>query len=130
MKPGNRFEKRPREAKVPNDMVLIPTTAGMRCRLADEKRKRLRIEEPFLIPSRGLFILSTYVEERHFGISLIDRTQGLSFKKARKESFGLIELKQVTKRYGKGTKTTEALSGLNLSIKKGEIFGVIGHSGA
>ena len=42
----------------------------------------------------------------------------------------MIELKQVTKRYGKGAKTTEALSGLNLSIKKGEIFGVIGHSGA
>ncbi|UYO06950.1 methionine ABC transporter ATP-binding protein [Paenibacillus sp. PSB04] len=42
----------------------------------------------------------------------------------------MIELKQLTKRYGQGAKATEALSGLNLSIHKGEIFGVIGHSGA
>jgi D-methionine transport system ATP-binding protein len=42
----------------------------------------------------------------------------------------LIELKDLTKVYGKGSKAATALSGLNLSIKKGEIFGVIGHSGA
>ncbi|MFF2911075.1 methionine ABC transporter ATP-binding protein [Paenibacillus sp. NPDC057934] len=42
----------------------------------------------------------------------------------------MIELKSLTKVYGKGSKTATALSGLNLSIKKGEIFGVIGHSGA
>lgn len=42
----------------------------------------------------------------------------------------MIELKQVTKKYGKGAKTTEALSSLDLSVRKGEIFGVIGHSGA
>ncbi|MED5016668.1 methionine ABC transporter ATP-binding protein [Paenibacillus chibensis] len=42
----------------------------------------------------------------------------------------MIELKQVTKKYGKGVKTTEALSGLDLTVRKGEIFGVIGHSGA
>lgn len=42
----------------------------------------------------------------------------------------MIELKQLTKNYGKGAHTTTALSGLNLSVKKGEIFGVIGHSGA
>ncbi|KWX77518.1 methionine ABC transporter ATP-binding protein [Paenibacillus riograndensis] len=42
----------------------------------------------------------------------------------------MIELKGLTKVYGKGSKAAVALSGLNLSIKKGEIFGVIGHSGA
>ncbi|WP_042197803.1 methionine ABC transporter ATP-binding protein [Paenibacillus camerounensis] len=42
----------------------------------------------------------------------------------------MIELKELTKVYGKGSKAAIALSGLNLSIKKGEIFGVIGHSGA
>lgn len=42
----------------------------------------------------------------------------------------MIELKELTKVYGKGSKAATALSGLNLSIKKGEIFGVIGHSGA
>lgn len=42
----------------------------------------------------------------------------------------LIELKGLTKTYGKGAKSTTALSELNLSIQKGEIYGVIGHSGA
>ncbi|NMO95624.1 methionine ABC transporter ATP-binding protein [Paenibacillus lemnae] len=42
----------------------------------------------------------------------------------------MIELKQLTKQYGKPGRLTTALSGLDLSIQKGEIFGVIGHSGA
>lgn len=42
----------------------------------------------------------------------------------------MIDLKGITKIYGKGSNAATALSGLNLSIKKGEIFGVIGHSGA
>jgi D-methionine transport system ATP-binding protein len=42
----------------------------------------------------------------------------------------LIELKGLTKVYGKGSKAATALWDLNLSIKKGEVFGVIGHSGA
>ncbi|MDN4604649.1 methionine ABC transporter ATP-binding protein [Paenibacillus sp. F6_3S_P_1C] len=42
----------------------------------------------------------------------------------------MIELKGLTKTYGKGSKSTTALSDLNLNIRKGEIFGVIGHSGA
>jgi D-methionine transport system ATP-binding protein len=42
----------------------------------------------------------------------------------------MIELKGLTKVYGKGKNTATALSQLNLSIRKGEIFGVIGHSGA
>jgi D-methionine transport system ATP-binding protein len=42
----------------------------------------------------------------------------------------LINLKGITKIYGKGSNAATALSGLNLSIEKGEIFGVIGHSGA
>ncbi|AWB45879.1 methionine ABC transporter ATP-binding protein [Paenibacillus sp. CAA11] len=42
----------------------------------------------------------------------------------------MIELKGITKIYGSKQKITTALSGLNLSVKKGEIFGVIGHSGA
>lgn len=42
----------------------------------------------------------------------------------------MIELKQLTKEYGKGSKKTVALSGLDLSIEKGSIFGIIGHSGA
>lgn len=42
----------------------------------------------------------------------------------------MIELKSLTKVYGKGSRTATALSNLNLSVNKGEIFGVIGHSGA
>ncbi|WP_151737204.1 methionine ABC transporter ATP-binding protein ['Paenibacillus yunnanensis' Narsing Rao et al. 2020] len=42
----------------------------------------------------------------------------------------MIELKGITKVYGKGRKAATALSNLDLSIRKGEIFGVIGHSGA
>ena len=42
----------------------------------------------------------------------------------------MIELKGLTKVYGKGRTAATALSQLNLSIRKGEIFGVIGHSGA
>ncbi|ASA23981.1 methionine ABC transporter ATP-binding protein [Paenibacillus donghaensis] len=42
----------------------------------------------------------------------------------------MIELKNLTKVYGKGNQAATALSGLNLSIERGEIFGVIGHSGA
>lgn len=42
----------------------------------------------------------------------------------------MIELKQLTKTYGTRKKSTTALSGLNLEVRKGEIFGVIGHSGA
>lgn len=42
----------------------------------------------------------------------------------------MINLKGITKVYGKGSHAATALSGLNLSIEKGEIFGVIGHSGA
>ena len=42
----------------------------------------------------------------------------------------MIELKQLTKQYGKARTLTTALSELDLSIEKGEIFGVIGHSGA
>lgn len=42
----------------------------------------------------------------------------------------MIELKGITKIYGTKKTATTALSGLNLSVRKGEIFGVIGHSGA
>jgi len=42
----------------------------------------------------------------------------------------LIQLKEITKIYGKKNKTTTALSKLSLDVKKGEIYGVIGHSGA
>jgi D-methionine transport system ATP-binding protein len=47
-----------------------------------------------------------------------------------KEGLSMIELKQLTKVYGKGKAVTNALTGLDLAVKKGEIFGVIGHSGA
>lgn len=42
----------------------------------------------------------------------------------------MIELKKLTKVYGKGKNAATALSELDLSIRRGEIFGVIGHSGA
>ncbi|GGA35269.1 methionine ABC transporter ATP-binding protein [Paenibacillus physcomitrellae] len=42
----------------------------------------------------------------------------------------MIELKNLTKIYGSKSKSTTALSGLNLTVDKGEVFGVIGHSGA
>ena len=44
---------------------------------------------------------------------------------------GLIELKNIEKVYNQGTTTeVRALKGISLSIKRGEIFGVIGLSGA
>lgn len=42
----------------------------------------------------------------------------------------MIEIKALTKTYGKGAKATTALAELDLTIQKGEIFGIIGHSGA
>ncbi|WP_310551634.1 methionine ABC transporter ATP-binding protein [Paenibacillus glufosinatiresistens] len=42
----------------------------------------------------------------------------------------MIELKGLTKVYGRGSAAQTALSGVDLSIRQGEIFGVIGHSGA
>ena len=51
-------------------------------------------------------------------------------KLRKRRIIGLIELKQLTKQYGKARTLTTALSELDLSIEKGEIFGVIGHSGA
>lgn len=42
----------------------------------------------------------------------------------------MIELKGITKTYGRGAKATTALADLNLNVSKGEIYGVIGHSGA
>lgn len=50
--------------------------------------------------------------------------------KVRKGGTWLIEIKQLTKYYGKGNQKNIALSNLDLTIEKGEIFGVIGHSGA
>ncbi|WP_317968712.1 methionine ABC transporter ATP-binding protein [Paenibacillus sp. CCS19] len=42
----------------------------------------------------------------------------------------MIELKSVSKTYRVGSITTEAIRGIDLHVRKGEIFGVIGHSGA
>ena len=42
----------------------------------------------------------------------------------------MIELKGITKVYGKQKAALHALKGVDLSVKKGEVFGVIGHSGA
>ncbi|MBU5441465.1 methionine ABC transporter ATP-binding protein [Paenibacillus sp. MSJ-34] len=42
----------------------------------------------------------------------------------------MIELKGLTKKYGKGARQTTALEHVDLQVRKGEIFGVIGHSGA
>src|SRR5690625_229814 len=42
----------------------------------------------------------------------------------------LIELKNVSKIYKRNGAETEALSNVNLQVKKGDIFGVIGFSGA
>jgi D-methionine transport system ATP-binding protein len=42
----------------------------------------------------------------------------------------MIRLDQVTKKYRVGKQDIPALHGISLSVKQGEIFGVIGHSGA
>lgn len=42
----------------------------------------------------------------------------------------MIELKQVSKTYQQKNKTIEAVKDVTLTIKKGEIFGVVGYSGA
>lgn len=43
---------------------------------------------------------------------------------------GLIEITGLSKTYGKGGKSVEALRGVDLSVEAGEIYGVIGLSGA
>jgi D-methionine transport system ATP-binding protein len=42
----------------------------------------------------------------------------------------LIEIRGLAKTFGKGQKTFEALKGVDLTIEEGEIFGVVGLSGA
>lgn len=42
----------------------------------------------------------------------------------------MIDLKNIHKVYKTKTKTIEALKGVSLSIKKGDIFGIIGYSGS
>lgn len=42
----------------------------------------------------------------------------------------MVEIKQLYKTYGIGEKKVEALKGIDLKIEKGEIFGIIGLSGA
>jgi D-methionine transport system ATP-binding protein len=42
----------------------------------------------------------------------------------------IIEIRGLTKTFGKGEKSFEALKGLDLAIEEGEIFGVVGLSGA
>lgn len=42
----------------------------------------------------------------------------------------MVEIKQLYKTYGKGNDKVEALKGIDLKIEKGEIYGIIGLSGA
>jgi D-methionine transport system ATP-binding protein len=42
----------------------------------------------------------------------------------------MIEIRGLTKTFGKGAKSFEALQGVDLTIEEGEIFGVVGLSGA
>ncbi|MFC4099938.1 methionine ABC transporter ATP-binding protein [Paenibacillus xanthanilyticus] len=42
----------------------------------------------------------------------------------------MIELASITKKYRVGKQYVEAISGVDLTVRKGEIFGIIGHSGA
>ena len=43
---------------------------------------------------------------------------------------GVIELRDVSKRYGKGDRAVVALDGLNLSVPAGSLFGLLGPNGA
>ncbi|MFB9327290.1 methionine ABC transporter ATP-binding protein [Paenibacillus aurantiacus] len=42
----------------------------------------------------------------------------------------MIELASITKMYQVGKQSVEAISDIDLTVRKGEIFGIIGHSGA
>ena len=42
----------------------------------------------------------------------------------------MIELKNISKTYGKGEKAVTAIKEVNITINDGEIFGIIGLSGA
>ena len=42
----------------------------------------------------------------------------------------VIELQDVSKRYGKGDRAVVALDGLNLSVPAGSLFGLLGPNGA
>ena len=46
------------------------------------------------------------------------------------ENMGVIEIRNLTKRFKAESSTITALSDINLSIEKGDIFGIIGMSGA
>ncbi|MDA0726448.1 MAG: ATP-binding cassette domain-containing protein, partial [Cyanobacteria bacterium] len=42
----------------------------------------------------------------------------------------VIDLENVSKRYGKGEKAVDALNGLNLQVPGGSLFGLLGPNGA
>ena len=42
----------------------------------------------------------------------------------------VIDLENVSKRYGKGEKAVDALNGLNLQVPAGSLFGLLGPNGA
>lgn len=46
------------------------------------------------------------------------------------EQNGIIEIRNLSKVFGTGDSAVTALSGIDLSVKAGEIFGIIGLSGA
>jgi D-methionine transport system ATP-binding protein len=85
------------------------------------RRYILSCEEPFLFLQKGSFLYVRGEFSFHSGKDTCRRWEGEVI---------LIELKGLTKTYGRGSKQTTALADLDLKIGKGEIFGVIGHSGA
>ena len=54
----------------------------------------------------------------------------IRLKREAKGSFVLITIKNLSKTYNDGNKTFNAISNINLEIPDGEIFGIIGLSGA
>lgn len=85
------------------------------------RRYILSSEEPFQFLQRVLFLLHEWEFSSLSGKDRCRQWEG---------EYYLIELKGITKTYGRGAKATTALADLNLNVRKGEIFGVIGHSGA
>ena len=74
--------------------------------------------------------LRNKVVTRNFYPSLCEIARGRFFVFRRDILEPIIEIKSLTKTFGSGENQVEALRDVNISVESGEIFGIIGLSGA